>query len=64
MASINALSTLALSGYSLPEWVGYLIFAFMLVFALFAFPRIIKFTSSFADYNGIHYIGFTAKCQQ
>ena len=42
MASINALNTLALSGYSLPEEIGYVIFAFMLVFAFFAFPRIIK----------------------
>ena len=42
MSAINALSTLALSGYSLPDWFVYIIAVFLVFSAIFSLPRLIK----------------------
>lgn len=42
MAAISALNTVALSGYSLPDWVGYLILGFLVLGAFFSVPSLIR----------------------
>ena len=43
MASVNALTTVALSGGSLPQGFGAAIAALFLLVAIFSFPRLYKY---------------------